>query len=604
MMLRSSSRALLGSLAAAFLVVGGASCSGDSAPPFNPDDPRLMNARLEFVSMQAQSLRHNAAVDLTVRYVLEDGTPISAAPIAYAIAGTGGGAVLSARSADTSPDGEATIRLTAGNMDASFGVTVTPPRGNAITFDLVVLEAESGGIVVRMSYIGMTAFDRFRPFLFRGLDCTALNAMMLPTADRAASPATRITDMPSFAGVTPATNWTVAVVADFMGSPRAFGCADGIPVTAGMVSTVIIALTDLTPPTQFVGVYDLDNHFDFAGALPPTVDTAINIVDELTDDDNIDGSATTMDYGQDPGAFVVDFAMRETCHWECAGGEDYASCSETNHRLGDISALYTRDFTSWSGAQSAFFGGCGAWETAGNPAQILVNDQVDALVPGIIRNIATMIGDVARAIDQAHIRSVLTLSPAVGNMVPLDHQLVTMEIPIHNLSGTLTTYTLTLADVGLRTLRATVTATVDGTTLMIPAHMFELDYGRLVQYIWLHGVLPLLGYTSSADMLRAWVDCDSVGTSLAMSVGILSESAYRSACSAGLTAAGLTLDTSLGGLVPGDGRLTIAGRATGAGIGTDHIATRLEMGTWTGAWGESMMEMPITGTFTGMRRAR
>lgn len=602
MMLRSSSRGVLGSLAIAFLLATGAGCAGDDAPPFNPDDPRLMNARLEFVSMSAQSLRHNASTDLTVRYVLDDGTPIDAAPIAFAITGTAGGASLSARTADTSPDGDATIRLTSGATDATFGVTVTPPRGNAITFDITVLEAESGGIVVQMSYIGMTAFDRFRPFLFRGLNCAGLNPAMLPTADRAASPATRITERPSFAGVTPATNWTVAVVADFMGAPRAFGCADNIPVDAGMVSTVAIALNDLTPPVRFEGVYDLDNRLDFAGVLPPSVASGIALLDELTDDDNIAGSAATMDYGQDPGAFVLDFAMRETCHWQCLAGEDYGSCSEIDHATGDIAQLYKQDFTRWSGAQSAFFGGCGAWETAGIPAQNLINDQINAIVPSVIVHIAQMLGDIARAIDQAHIRSVLTLSPPVGNMVPLNHQLVTMEIPIHNLSGALTTYTVTLSDAGFRTLRASTMATVDGTTLLIPAHQFDIDFGLLLRYVWLHGVLPLLGHTSTAEMLRSWIDCTSVGASLASSVGVLSASSYTSACSAGISAAGALIDTSIGGLVPGDGRLTLMGRATGTMIGSDHIAQRLDMGTWTGAWGEMTMEMPITGTFTGARR--
>lgn len=606
MMLRTSSRTALGSLAVAFVLATatGAGCAADDAPPFNPDDPRLMGARLEFVSMSAQSLRHNAGVDLTVRYVLDDGTPIDGAPIDFAISGTAGGASLSARSADTSPDGEATVRLTAGASDATFGVSVTPPRGDAITFDIVVLEAASGGIVVRMSYVGMTAFDRFRPFLFRGLDCTALNAAMLPTADRAASPATRITEMPAFAGVTPAPNWTVAVVADYMGSPRAFGCADNIAVTAGMVATVAIALNDLTPPVQFVGVYDLDNYLDFAGVLPPSVESSLRILDELTDDDNIMGSAVTMDYGQDPGAFVLDFAMRETCHWQCGPGEDYGRCSETDHPTGDISALYKQDFTRWSGAQSAFFGGCGAWETAGVPAQNLINDQINMLVPGIILNIAEMVGDLARAIDHAHIHSVLTLSPAVGNMVPLDHRLDTMEIPIHNLAGVLTTYTVTLGDAGLRSLRATTMATVDGTTLLIPAHQFEIDFGALLRYVWLHGVLPLLGYTSTADMLRAWIDCTSVGASLASSVGVLSADTYAGACRTGITAAGALIDTSIGGLVPTDGRLTLMGRATGTMISTERIAQRLDPGTWTGAWGEMTMEMPITGTFTGVRRAR
>ena len=309
-----------------------------------------------------------------------------------------------------------------------------------------------------------------------------------------------------------------------------------------------------------------------------------------------------MDWGQDPGAFVTDIVMRQTCHWECMGGEDYGSCSSINHRLGDLRLLYTQDFTSWSGAQSRFFGGCGAWEIAARTSQIWINDQIGTYVPEIVLRFIDSAGDLARAVTMSQIQSVLTLDPEDAGMIPMTHELVTMEVVLRDLGGSSHTVVVNLADAGVMSRTATSAAMASGDELLIPAHTFQIHFGELVQYIYLNHLLPLFGFSSTADMLMEWIDCDSVAAALYEASDLLSEMRYRDACVAGVEAAGDFVDDRIAGLIDVAAVLTISGNARGTELSTEGIAQRLEMGLWTGSWDEAGTAMTIDGTFVGMRR--
>lgn len=592
-------------------------CGGDDAPPPGmmgqdgggpgvdgapPPPPPAGTDRLEFVSMQNVTVAPLAQVELSVRYLHDDGTPIDQANLGFELVGTANGAMLSALTVTTAADGVATARLTggAGPMD-TFMVRVTPPTGAPIAFNVAVTGDTVGNIAVTMTYAGRAVLDTFEPLLYRARPCNTIDPVRPPTADRAAAPVMRVTDPTGFPGIAVGTDWTVAVVGKMGGMPRAIGCAASIAVTAGTTTNVTIALEETA--MRFDGVWDLDNHFDFGGFLPPSVENAVDIVAEIADDDDVDGNPATMDYGQDPGAFLLDFIMRQTCHWECVSGEGYSSCSELNHPIGDLTALYTRNFMSWDGAQSRFFGGCGGWETAAGPAQDLINEQVNAVVPTGVTMIAEIASDLAQAFTRAHIYSELTISPPMGNQAQLMHRLVRMEVPLHDLDGRVTSYEVALDDVGLTSVRTSAVATVADEMLTIPPHSFMLDFGALAQYIYLHGVLPLLGYTDSAEMLRDWIDCGAVADGLVslIGTGFLDRADYFDYCNAGIDAAGAALDTSLEGTL-GDATLTLQGTAIGTMPDAANIAQRLEMGAWSATLVEVSSTGMATGTFTGVRR--
>ena len=577
---------------------------------YRADDPKLATARLEIVGTNTFGLRYGQNAELVVRYVFEDGTAISGAPLDWELTGVSGGSSIDARRVDTRGDGTARVGLTAGTTNTNFSVVVTPPQGNRVTFLISVSENPGGSISIEMLYSGMERFDEFTPYLFQGssvASCDALDPEALPMAERIGTPVRSLFDRPDFIPVTPANNWVVAVVADIGGEVAAFGCSVGVNVVQGEETRVVITLLDYVPDVRFEGTYDLGNRFDFGEGLPDSVNTALEVLDELTDDQNIDGNAATEDWGQDPGAFVVDMAMRTTCHWECTSGEDYSSCSEINHRIGDLRLLYTENFTSWSGAQSRFFAGCAGWEIGARTAQEFVNMQIGTYVPEVVLRFLDAAGDLSRAITDSRIQSVLMLEPEDEfGEIPFDHRLRIMEVRLRDLGGAEHFFMFNLADVGVMELSRTGLASARGNELTLPAHTFELHLGRLVQYIYLNGLLPLFGFTSTADMLASWIDCDSVATAIHGSIGgvtdRLSVDQYRNACNEGIMGAGDYVDENIAGFIDVGATMTISGTATGTELTTDGLAQALEDGEWTGSWDEAGAGGAIAGTFTGRRR--
>lgn len=573
---------------------------------YDPDDPRLNEATFEIVGPSTFTMRYDEEVELTVRYLFPSGDAISGAPISFEVEGDPAGSQLSARSTTTGGDGQATMRLRSGTIGTGFVVKARSPRNQELSFMISVSDDDRGSISIDMSYRGETTFERFTPYLFRDVDCATLDPESLPMAVQVGSPVNRVGDRAGLTGVTPDTGYIVAVTALSEGQVRGFGCATDVGVENRTETLVSMEILDVEPRVNFIGTYDLNNRFDFGGALPPSVDLALNILDELTDDQDINGNEATMDFGQDPGAFITDFAMRQTCAWECRAGEDYDSCSEDNHRYGDISALYLENFTSWSGAEARFTFGCGAWEIANRTAQEFINRQIGTSVPEIVLRLIDSLGDVSRAVTQSHILSELTLDVVREGKVPLIHELRTMQVTLRDLGGMEHIVEIDLADVGLRSLRTSAMGTAVGSTLQIPAHSFQLHFGMLVRYVYLNALLPLFGFTSTADMLASWIDCGSVADGLVdATMGSsfrLSRMQYLDACTRGIELAGGAVDDGLAGLIDEDALLTLSGSARAADVSTSNVAQRLEMGMWTGGFDESGMSGTIAGTFTGELR--
>lgn len=587
------------------------------------DDPRWETARLEIVGSSAVNLQWNDATELVVRYLDQDEAPIEDAPIDWAIEGDDGGSRLSAFQSYTDLNGTARIGLTAGMTNTTFSVVVSPPAdGDPVRFDVAVSDTAIGSITVTMIYGGERELSSFEAQLFDGEACSGLDPTALPDSLRSV-PASMLSERPGFAGVDPGSMYTVAVLArNARNQLSAFGCTDLIVVAAGNDTEVDVTLNEQALPPDFVGVWDLDNEFDFGGALPPSVEDLVDVIGELADDDytdgsgdpdaetvsdgDLDGDGFTPEYGVDPGAFVTDIAMRQTCDWECVGSEDFGECS-VGHRFGDIGAIYEEVFNTWGGAQSRFFGGCAAWEVVKTPFQNQINANAPVAFSSAWLQLAA---DLSNAITNAQITSRLTISPSAGNEfeVPIEHELLEMRVPFRPLGGGSEVATFALVDAGFVSIPAEETSTVDGETLIIPDHSFDMNWGQLALYIYREVLLPgVFGVDSTGELIAGWVDCMQIAVWLRDEIERLfvfspSVSDLRGYCMDGLNAIGTLLEDEIAARIDAPGTLTIGGTALGDDI--DEATGRVDAlvdGMWEGTFTEETMMRELTGTFTGVR---
>ncbi len=581
---------------------------------YDPSDPvQQEQARLELVEPSPDDpvlvLGYEQTGRIRVRLTLEDGTPIEGAPVRFEVppAADLRGSRLAASEARTDEDGIAEMSVMSGTESASFAVQPTF-REERLTVTVAVSDVTKGRIRVSMRYDGTQPLELFAGTLYRGARCDELRPGSMPVPMQTAPRVGAVTAPMVFVDLDPSDDYAVFVMAYLEGELfAAYGCADRIAVMERAETPVNVTLSDIDLPPRFEGVYDLSNRLDFGDALPGNAGAALRILAELYDDDALSGDPATDQWGQDPGAFVVDLAMRQTCAWRCLPSEDYGSCSNLDHAYGDLKLFYLQDFQRWNGAQARFFGGCGGWavrwsgRTAAEHAQVWVNDQIADLIPESARRFAATASDLARALTDARITSVLTLTPGhARSTIPFRHELLRMEVDVRDLGGETRYINFALRDAGLSSVLATGTATADGTRLNLPTHEFRLHYGRLLSYIWKE-MLRLYGYASTAELIASWIDCDAVAASLAARVDLITEDQFRNACNAGIAAAGRFVENRIAE-VGGTTSIYLQGSAIGTDISTDEIVQRLVMGEWSGMWGEEGGTGEISGTFDGMRR--
>ena len=206
--------------------------------------------------------------------------------------------------------------------------------------------------------------------------------------------------------------------------------------------------------------------------------------------------------------------------------------------------------------------------------------------------------------------------------LPMTHELQEMIVvvrdPTSTPPGMMREFRFSLADAGFRSLEATDMLTVEGNVLNIPEHSFTLNWGELVLYIYREIILNrIFGYMDTGDLLADLIDCTYVGNRIVEGVCscdtdipgdcdgcIVSPSTARGYCMTGLSAAGSAIEGSIAGFLDSEGTLTIRGTAEAGMVNESNAQVgQLNMGMWTGSWGEGAMTENITGTFTGTPRA-
>jgi hypothetical protein len=584
---------------------------------------------LTAVSAANPALAAGAAADLRVKLADCKG-PVVGGTVKFAVGAGAAGSALSSLSSQTDGKGEAVVSLTAGQTSATFDVTASADPAKPVVFHVTVAGPTVGALDVGMSYAGKQAFVNYQILLFEGQVCANLDRYNLPKPALASSAVLKaITDHAAFPGLTPAKDYTLVVTAKILsGQMTGYGCLDTVNVPAGAATPVTIQVADI--PIAFLGLYKLDNRFDLSNALPPSVAAVVQAFYEMTNDKGepgqnghpqCDPNAPAPRYcGTDPAAFLLDFVYRQLCRWECLIGEDFNTCSQLNHPSGDISACYTQSLGAWTKSVSRFTGACTAIQVLNPKVEPALATQISNFAPAIVTNILNIAGDLSTAIVKMHIGSELLIGQRLEKQGNYTHTLKTLYVDVHSWSDPtkITTYPVDLRAAGLTVLAQSGSATGQNGVLTIPAHALQLDFSKLLWYLYSSVILPAASppgqmWTKTEDMLKGLVNCNrcnpqvgaaGLGCTLSMNInsgGLFTDVDYENFCDLGLTAAGVVIDNQIRSLIQTQTIFTLHGTAQADMVNAQQVADALKNGQWDGQWTEGMTTGNFPGTFTGMR---
>ena len=456
---------------------------------------------LNILSGQNQTPTAGQDTELTVRYADCFTNPVVGATVSFEIIGDPGDSRLATTNMNTDDLGEASVTLTAGFEEVSFSVEVTALNADPVTFSITVNPRPNGDIEAHMTYSGEHTLSAFTMRVWDGR-CEAVDPFTPTGALHTAVPVTTVGAPARVAAVLIGDDYAVSLHAAFDGNVLAYACVEPVEVLSGQTTIVDVILTDL--PVTYNGVFELDNVFDMADALPPSISDTVHLFYEMGDDDDADGNFETEDYGIDPAAFLLDFVYREFCCWEAVGG-DFNTCNaqDFTHPRGDLEQMYTKDFATWSGAQPVerFMCGILAYNWGANQAiQKEVQDLIVEAVPDVLLRILVLTSDLSGAFTNMQITSELTIVEVDENKEGnFTHELQTMTVDLHDLSGTLHSFEFALSEAGLSNEAYTGVTSVVDERLQIPEHTFNIDFGRLLHYIYLNLLLPLLDCDPDGD---------------------------------------------------------------------------------------------------------
>lgn len=589
------------------VILASSACSdskGGSAPPPPPIDDvgPACPAQLSAVTTNFLTVEVGRAVEFGVQATDCEGQP-AVGDVTFELVGDAAGSTLAGGSYRTDASGVAKNVLTAGPDEAVFQVRTSFEGAADLLINFTTVGDPMGSLAVHMTYAGSGHFDEFTAFLYVS-SCSAQTEWTVEAALQSSEPVGDLGDVLSLPRVPEGSEYAVFVRADRGGVVAGYGCVDA-SVIDNTERSVTVALLDAPP--IFNGVYDLDDHFDLSESPPASIGRVMSLVNEATDDNDLNNSdPANGQFGQDPSAFLLDFLYRQVCCWEATDvNPSWDTCTDQDftHAYGDLTALYTEDFTQWPGAQPRVTGVCGGIWGANVLLQQFLQDAIVANMPEIASRLIDMVTDVTDTFEALSIKSTLTISDLsitkVGNFT---HELISVHVKMHDLVGEVHEYDVALVDAGLTGVSYTGPTTAVGQSLVIPEHTLSLDLGMLMRHIYTQTILPQLGYTSTTEMLATFVDCAAVGVWVADQVGIMSADAYEGYCVEGLDKAAAQIEDTIDDLSDTPTTLTFVGTADGGEIDAANIAHTLVDGVWSVEWSEGPESGTFPGTFVGQRR--
>ena len=518
---------------------------------------------------------------LTIRAKVVDyasGGPARDMAVGYSIVansgrnGGAGDATLSSEIAFTDASGLVQNQFRANNVgDVNYTVRLAVEGAEPVFLDIIVSDAPKGSLEVHLAYEGPIAINTITVRLMpKSFICGTFTPTTPLTGSLADKTVLKVEQTPTFDGIAGGTHFTVVATAKGpSGTLAAAGCQDGVFVVAGQKTPATVALYVL--PLNPAGAYDVDNYFDFTGALP-----ALGTAGEV-----IQGIVTLFN---NPGKFLIDQIKTLVAA--------YLGQVITDLVFGPFESELAKIITDWVKEDS----------------------------PGWLQDFFTIGDDLTQIVDHLHLKSVLKISKLNSNYYIQGLQYwngivlswkfgCDKAAPDYETCGQ---YTFSMEDLAntefpQEIIEGTFTGSVvNYDQIYIDNHVIKISYGKLILFVLNELLLKTItGFNNIQDAALDFVNCPSIAATFSNGaldfIGI-SEDDLAGICESVIVLLIAPLEAWIGNLAL-DSQLRLSGKCTMRDTDEDLYVDKLTDGTYLGTIEVNAGQGPtFTGGFSGTKQ--
>ena len=504
------------------------------------------------------------------------GGPAVDVPVTYEIVQNpgNGDATLAAKSAYTNEAGEVENKFRANYKgDVSYRVKLSTEGANDVFLDIIVSDTPKGSIEVHLAYEGPIDINTIKVRLMpKSFICGSFKPTYNYEGSLADKTVLDINAVPVFDGLAAGSHFTLIATAK---SPKGFlaaaGCKDGVFVVAAQKTptTLDMFLLPLNPS----GNYDVDDYFDFTGAL-----SGLGTFGQV-----MEGIVTLFN---DPGKFLIDQIKTLV--------KQFIGSIITDLAFGLFEDELAKVITNW-----------------------VKNDS-----PKWVQDFFTIGDDITQIVDNLHLLSVLKISKLTNDYYVQGIQywkglVLTWKYgcdknaPDYDQCGvhvfTMDQFNNTQFPQDI--LEGKFTASiVNYDQLYIDNHVIQISYGKLILFVLNELILKTLtGENTFKGAVLKFVNCDSIAATFSNSVldGIgLDEAKLADYCVSTIGLLITPIETWIGNLAL-DSQLRLSGHATMVDETDDLYVDKLIDGVYSGTIEQNGGPGPtFKGTWSGVKQVQ
>ncbi|MCA9666493.1 MAG: hypothetical protein KC503_12920 [Myxococcales bacterium] len=326
---------------------------------------------------------------------------------------------------------------------------------------------------------------------------------------------------------------------------------EGEAPKAGPVTWTITVREKPEPPAKplsFAGNYNLVSNFDIQGSFAGSkLASTLNFINDISNDP------------EDPGKFIVDKIFEQV--------------NTSNQAIYVLSVIF-------------------------KPAlYVEVNKLLNSVAGSFITDVKQVAADLATITRRFEIGSeISTPVPqlASARILNVRHVLKRISWELHTAR---VDYTFQQLGLGEPVADGVAMTYNNSTDISIAQHSFDFKFGSFVLVALNNLIIPRIqqGAKSFGDLLRANINCQSVGNTINNAINIAGPAFWKAACDGALSALTTYVEQQIVDIDKDPTTLTIAGQSKLTDTNGDSVLDSFDQGVWTGSFMLSKSSVTIAG---------